>query len=651
MRRTLRTALRTFRDESGNVLPMAAVGMLTLAAMIGSGVDMSRSYMVKTRLQAACDAATLAGRRSIENDGYDTVARNKAASYFNANFDSGEQGARATSFSSSTPDNGSTIAGTASTRVDTIIMKLFGFREMALSVNCSASMQVGNSDVVMVLDTTGSMNWYPTSNDEAPVGSRRIDYLRTAMKSFYDTVATATSASNARVRYGFVPYSSSVNVGSLLYALNPAYLKDSHPIQSRQANYAVVAAQPASWGTPDVNSDTSTANSNTGAWADTGATYTNSSNCSDAIPNQNPTSWANNGDPVVNIGTAYIDGNGDEIQVTTSTQPQQRYEYQCVRITSGQSPRKMQRRTYTRDRVTTDTTTRQWNPAIPASSTFSSWTYRQVTYDTSVYKTFQPVVTQTGSSGANVSSTWGGCIEERETVASGSIAWSALTGMSPSGLRDLDIDSAPTSDNATKWAPMWPQVAYRRNSDVATATTGSAASSACPRAARLLATMTESAFDTYADSLTASGSTYHDFGILWGGRIASPTGIFSANVATAPSNGGAVARHIIYMTDGTLDPDPYIQSSYGIEYHDKRITADGTESRQVTRHRQRFLALCEAVKAKGIRIWVIAFGTALTADLTTCGSTASSYSAANGAQLNTAFQDIANQVGELRITQ
>ncbi len=38
--------------------------------------------------------------------------------------------------------------------------------------------------------------------------------------------------------------------------------------------------------------------------------------------------------------------------------------------------------------------------------------------------------------------------------------------------------------------------------------------------------MTQTSFNAYADSLVATGSTYHDIGMIWGARISSPDGIF-----------------------------------------------------------------------------------------------------------------------------
>lgn len=658
-----------FCDVSGNILPLAAGGMIAIAAMVGGGVDMSRAYMAKTRLQSACDAATLAGRRAITNGGYNTAAQAQASNYFNANFSAADQNATSLSFASNTPDNGSTVNGSASASIKTAVMSLFGVRSMSVSVTCKASMQVGNSDIIMVLDNTGSMDDAPDGSNNPPSGGSKIEILRVAMKSFYDTVASATTASNARIRYGFVPYSSSVNVGSLIYNLNSSYIADSVTINSREANWITTTENVTSgWNDATTTSSDSSSDFANGSWSNYGSTiYTGSTTCNAALPSPNPAAWVNDGAAEEDVGTPYVDGSGNQITITTTTQPQTQLEYRCVRITSGQAPRKIQVRTNTRDLVTTETATQTPIYQQANVQSFSSWTYKPVAFDTTTYKTFAATSTPTGTNGTAQSSTWAGCIEERQTVQTGSISFSTLTGMSPSNAHDLNIDMAPTSDAATKWKPFWPELSYirreqytyyqngswrtgYRDADIATSPYGAKASTYCPRAGRLLSTMSESAFDSYADSMQAVGNTYHDIGMIWGARLSSPTGIFSANVTTAPSNGGAVARHIIYMTDGELYTVSKLHSSYGIEYHDKRVTSNGSTD-QNARHRLRFLAVCEAAKAKGIRIWVIAFGTSLTSDLQACGSASSSYQANDSAELNTAFQDIANQVGELRIVQ
>ena len=328
-------------------------------------------------------------------------------------------------------------------------------------------------------------------------------------------------------------------------------------------------------------------------------------------------------------------------------------DYECRTYNSGY--RRYWRYSY-RDYYTYGYATRDPVNITTTTTEFDKWNYTQVTYDTSVYKSFTEVSTNNGDDGTAQNSTWSGCIEERQTVNASSFGFNTSSGITPGGALDLDIDTAPDSNANSKWAPMWPEVSYlRRNSSGSyindpTSGYGIKASSYCPVESRLLSEMSEDDFDAYADSMVATGSTYLDIGMLWGGRLGSPDGIFADTVSEDPDNGGEVSRHIIFMTDGVMEPNRRIQHAYGIEWHDRRVTTDGS-SNNTSRHTSRFLAICQAIKAKGMRVWVIAFTTGLSTDLTTCASDGSSFTANSSTQLNAAFQEIARQVGELRITQ
>jgi Flp pilus assembly protein TadG len=601
------------RDSRGNVLPLAAVGLVVMMALVGGGIDMSRAYRVQNRLQSACDAGALAGRRAVGSNGFDSIVAQPAANnYFVTNFDDSTQETTGTTKTYSSTDGGQTVKGVASTQLNLAVMKIFGFQKFTLSVNCSASMGVGNSDVVMVLDTTGSMG-------SASGTGTRLQALQQAMKNFYATVKTATQGTNARIRYGFVPYSSSVNVGRLLYDEDASYLRDTYPIQSRKMS------------TPTTTTGTSgTTDGSAALYSST--TYTSSSSCQGAIPAD--TAWGPNGQPT--SSNANSSPSGVQTVTTTTTQPQKRRIYDCALFSGLYYPYYYDqfRNSYTYD--------------------VRTMVYQQVSYDVSSFKAFQSVTTPTGDYGATVSSTWDGCIEERGSTNATTFSYSTVSGITPAAAKDLDIDLAPT-DDATSWAPMWPEVAYYRTNgsgltNSATSNYGGQPSSYCPRAAQLLTTMTQATFDAYADSLHAEGSTYLDIGMVWGGRLSSPTGIFSDNVNIAPSNGGEVSRHIIFMTDGIMEPLYYIQSAWGIEWHDRRVTSDGS-SNDAARHTSRFRAICDEIKAKGIRVWTISFTSGTNSDLTYCASPKSSFNADDPDELDSAFQEIAKQVGELRITQ
>lgn len=662
-----RQAFAALREDcDGSMLPIGAAGLLVLMAMVGSAVDLSRAYRAQQRLQAACDAGVLAGRRNVTSNGFNDSAQATAQRYFDNNFDPAKQESGVPVFNATTPDNGNTINATASATVDSAIMKIFGFAQFNLSASCAASMGVGNSDVTMVLDTTGSMD------DPATRGAStsKLEDLQAAMKNFYATLRTATGSGNARIRYAFVPYSTTVNVGRMLFDLDPAYLTNTTPVQSRVPVMKTVSVQVFDhWGSPISSSKTSaTENYPPGNWTNYRTnTYYWYNSCVSALPAE---SWANSGAATSSQGSE-VNGSGQLVSYTVTRQPQTGTAYRCVGSSYNYY---RQSAPTTRDVLTYSNVTVQ-NPVMrnEDQQEFDYWQYKQVNYDTSIFKTFATVNYPLGVDPNNGNGTgaypftWTGCVEERQTTTDDTFSYSTVTGISSGTRSDLDIDSPPdTSNPATQWRPLIQNqressrfpvgVAYARKdsygryTNSATTRDGSIASSPCPYQAQLFQIYPDQAsFDAYADALTPGGNTYHDIGMIWGGRVSSPDGMWSSVVNAAPSNGGQVTRHLIFMTDGEMMPSSTVHSAYGVEWNDRRTTTTGIASTDV--HNSRFLAVCEAIKAKGIRIWVIAFSSDLTTQLTTCASPDSSFLASDADELNNAFQQIALKVGELRVTQ
>lgn len=664
------------RSRSGSVLPFLAFSIPLLLALMGGGVEMARGYKAERRMQAACDAGVLAGRRTVTTAGFDNTARAAAQSYFNANFDSTETGMKNVVFTPTTPDNGDTINGLVTGKLPVLIMAVFDFHAMDLSVKCSAQMGIGNADIMFVLDNTASMNWQPSSdsNPSDPANSR-ISGLRSAMKSFYDTVKASTNGGNARIRYGFVPYATTVNVGALLRSVDSSYIADSITVPSvKLVNWKSTPVKVWSDETP---SYTNAATVTGMDWSNTGSPYSSNTNCTNSLPSPNPSAWANYGTEFVNTTTysVYTD-TGHQLKTMGMRQEQRRTQYQC-------SGKQKQVRTQYRYSQTVDyeeremLTTPSPNTAdgVTTGQAFADAVLQDRTFSTSTYKTGNsttiPVDITTSStllSKYDKTAKWGGCIAERQTTAVETVNFvSLLAGINPGTATDLDIDSKPTADNATKWAPLWPEVTYERGTGYAyqgvadanasitrSAIQGQVASTYCPIASQLFGVMTESQFDNYVDSMSVNNfGTYHDTGLLWGARMSSPTGIFATNVNTKPSNGGTVSRHMIFMTDGDMAPYANVNGMYGIEEVQMRITGDGDFDKQEARRTSRALAICEAIKARGIRLWVIGFGHGVSdfATLQQCASPDSAFKAADSASLNQHFQEIANQVGELRVTQ
>ncbi len=628
---------RLLSDTGGNVLPMAGMTVVVMAAIVGGAVDMSRAYRVQNRLQNACDSGVLAGRRAVTTNGFDSNAEAQARRYFNVNFDSSQQGTNQTTFLLASDSAGNSIGGKASTQMPLLMMQIFGKMDMTLTANCQSTMGVGNSDITLVLDVTGSMG--------TSLGSgTRLSALKSSMKNFYTTVSTATQGTNARVRYSIVPFSTTVNVGEILYDLNPNYLVDRWTIQSRAPVYRTETVQEfRGWEDPVVTSSSQYSSTwDSGTTQHSSTNYNSLSSCNSAKPAN--TAWSNNGSPTTSTYTT-TNGSGQQVETTEIRQNQRMTNYLCRR--SGSRYRIFRYYTY-RDFITYNYETSDPIYETITREVFDRWEYRPVEYDVSQFKAFQTATAPVGSNGAAVSSTWAGCIEERQTVNASTISFSALTGFTPSDALDLDIDLIPDGSDATKWAPLWPQVAFRRNS-VSTSSSGSAATWYCVPKSTVMQEMEKSVFDAKADSLTAQGNTYLDIGMIWGARLSNPDGILSDRLQDAPANGGNVSRHLIFMTDGFQEASATNYTAYGIEFLDRRITNNGTTNESDPRHSLRFRAVCDAIKAKGVRVWVIGFTSGLTSDLAYCASPNSSYTANDATQLNAAFQEIAKQVGELRV--
>lgn len=193
-------------DSRGNTLAMLAAAMVPIAAMVGSGLDMSRAYMAQAKLQNACDAAALAARREMVGNTWSDAAQAEGERFFEFNFPAGTMNAEDLEYDveQSATDDG-TVEVTASANVPTTVMSMFGKQHIPISVECDASQDYGNNDIMVVLDVTGSMN-DPASSG----GGTKIARLRTAAMGLYRALE---DANDTRTRFGFMPYSMTVNVG------------------------------------------------------------------------------------------------------------------------------------------------------------------------------------------------------------------------------------------------------------------------------------------------------------------------------------------------------------------------------------------------------------------------------------------------------
>lgn len=250
-------------NEVANVMPMMAMALIPIAGLAGSGLDMSRAYMTKAKLQTACDAAALATRRYMGGNAFtvdangdnEPDAKTEGKKFFDFNFPPGTMSASAVNLTIGVdPVQTDVVKVSATTTVPTTIMKMFGKNGIDLVASCDADQDFVNNDIMLVLDVTGSMNCTAGTGDSCAYqpseqSNSRLSRLRSAAVSLYRSLSTASSG--VTIRYGFVPYSMTVNVGG---SLNSAWVRSpaSYHTCSAFSNGSCT-----SWGTTSANKPSS----------------------------------------------------------------------------------------------------------------------------------------------------------------------------------------------------------------------------------------------------------------------------------------------------------------------------------------------------------------------------------------------------------
>lgn len=681
-------------DTKGNVLAITAAATLPMLGVIGGAVDISRLYLVKSRVQAACDSAVLAGRKAMSTNTYTTAAQNRANSMFNFNFQDADYGTTSTSFTSSANAQG-VVSGTAATTVPMVLMNIVGVAPTSLSVTCSADIQIPNIDIVFVLDVTGSMNDCPDGNcNNSPAGEQqKIVSLRAAVKDFYSTMATAMAGNTtSRVRYGFVPYSQAVN-GKDLFKASPDTTKgelaltnmlNTMEVQSRVANFNTAVTewiQDTSFTPTTINQvfDNSVAvskepfvaSSTSGTGISTFDCDQYGSNLAFNNGNTNTDVWLyprtsfpgeGNGDPIL----YQKDGTGSWLtsEPTDATNYYYKLTFERISFSGGSGSYKICTRRVTKTKFIKRT-----------GYKFTNWTYKPVNYGVSGYKaltaltyvsavdpdymidaafrtangaSFDPVTMRAWADQSGLTSsstTWDGCIEERTTTPAATFT------PIPTAAYDLNVLDGGTTDTL-RWRPVLRELTYDRGQPANEDSTSnfSKPDYTCPTARmRNLNTWTQTDFNTYVDGLSPGGYTYLDVGMVWGLRLISSQGMFAYRNLTGP-NGGQISRHIIFLTDGEPVSQLTTYSAYGVERMAGRITAGSSSPDAATRHARRFQALCDLQRG-GVSIWAIALGTSVTGNMSACADPGRAFEADNTTELRDAFRTIAQDVADLRLVQ
>jgi Flp pilus assembly protein TadG len=191
------------RSKRGNVAMMFGLALVPLTVAAGTGLDFARAMMVRQQMTEALDAAALAIGSTTGLS--QSSAQAMANSYFTANYQIDQSTFGAPSTPSVVYNANGSVTISVNDSMPTVLMKLAGFN--TLPVNASSTVVWGQSKlwVALVLDNSGSM-----ANGDS--GGSKMTALQNASNQLL-TILQNASATAGDVQVSIAPFVSDVNVG------------------------------------------------------------------------------------------------------------------------------------------------------------------------------------------------------------------------------------------------------------------------------------------------------------------------------------------------------------------------------------------------------------------------------------------------------
>ncbi len=206
-----RTCTELFKKEDGSLATTSAVLLPMMLVVGGMSVDFMRFESERILLQDTADRAALAAANLefTEQGAGKELVRDFFATANLEQYLDGDPIITETI-------NSRTVEVNATNTINTFFLKLIGIDKLNAGARSIATQGVGNVEISLVLDISGSMGWATYDADGNATGETKMVALRRAATTF---INTALQDSNKdRVSVSLVPYATHVNAGPDLFA-------------------------------------------------------------------------------------------------------------------------------------------------------------------------------------------------------------------------------------------------------------------------------------------------------------------------------------------------------------------------------------------------------------------------------------------------
>ncbi len=185
---------RFWSDETGSLVIFALMLAVLMMMMGGIAVDVMRYESRRTSLQNTLDRSTLAAAAMNQTQDPEAVVNDYFLKAGLADF--------LTSVTVTESLTSRTVSATALADTQPLFLHMMGINDFQAPGISTAEQRVGNVEIILVLDVSGSM------------AGTKLANLKLAASDFVDTVMENDDAHHVSI--GIVPYNAQVNLGPIL---------------------------------------------------------------------------------------------------------------------------------------------------------------------------------------------------------------------------------------------------------------------------------------------------------------------------------------------------------------------------------------------------------------------------------------------------
>lgn len=204
----LRKAGKLPGEQRGNVAIIFAMTVFPLMVLLGFALDWQQVNKSKERVQHILDSAVIAGAREMQDgrnaDEIDAYIKN----YFAALLQSSSGNMTCADPVSVVNFSERDVDVSINCSQETALLQLIGASEVNFAVTSASTYGIGNVDLAMVFDVSGSMGW-----------DGKMDALKVAAEDAVDILLpeTQNAVTSGEVRIGMASYSTMVDAGSYFH--------------------------------------------------------------------------------------------------------------------------------------------------------------------------------------------------------------------------------------------------------------------------------------------------------------------------------------------------------------------------------------------------------------------------------------------------